>query len=149
MPKPGFDVVTIRDEAFRKARRYYKKKIRSDPIHPEPSFSKFISNLIERATEDDRNLSLMRPTFQALVLQENSVVILDHRLGRTVEIEILAKNNTIDLFCTLDRRKDCIHVGFAYSIPKLYRIIGEKSQKLRKSHPKRRETVKLLKLFSV
>lgn len=30
-----------------------------------------------------------------------------------------------ELRCDVDETSDCVHVGFAYSLPKVYRVMGE------------------------
>ena len=49
-------------------------------------------------------------------LYQNRVVLKDNKRNRIAEV--MLKEG--ELQCLLDERADCVHVGFAYSLPELY-----------------------------
>ena len=120
MPKEGFSVVTITQAAHDKARQRYNQKVKSEKI--TKSFSKYVNDLIIEQVEADENLALSAPFMEKIGLEGNSIMVKDNKIGRIVEVQVHGK----DLICMLDERKDCIHVGFAYAIPEVYRLMSER-----------------------
>ena len=126
MPKEGFSVITITQLAHDKAKQRYDKKQKTGQLENK-SFSKFVNDLIIESIEADENLSLQAPMMQKIGLQDNSIMIKDNKIGRIVEVQVHGK----DLICMLDERKDCVHVGYAYAIPEVYRLMSERGGKSR------------------
>lgn len=123
MPKEGFNVITITSEAHDKARARYNQKVKSKEV-ADKSFSRYVNDLIVEHVQADENLALQAPFMQKIGLQDNSIMIKDNKIGRIVEVQVHGK----DLMCMLDERKDCVHVGYAYAIPEVYRIISERKR---------------------
>ena len=120
MPKEGFTVITITQQAHDKAKQRYNQKVRSEKL--AKSFSKYVNDLILETIEADENLSLSAPFMQKIGLQDNSIMIKDNKIGRIVEVQVHGK----DLICMLDESKNCVHVGYACAIPEVYRIMSER-----------------------
>lgn len=121
MPKEGFSVITITQEVHDKARSRYSQKLKSGQVH-DKSFSRYINDIIMDVIESDANLALQAPFMQKIGLEGNSIMIKDNKIGRIVEVQVHGK----DLVCMLDERKDCAHVGYAYSISDVYRVMSER-----------------------
>ena len=121
MPKEGFSVITITQQVHDKAKTRYNQKLKTGQVQ-DKSFSRFINDIIMDVIEADANLALQAPFMQKIGLEGNSIMIKDNKIERIVEVQIHGK----DLVCMLDERKDCAHVGYAYSIPDVYRVISEK-----------------------
>lgn len=121
MPKEGFSVITITQLVHDKARQRYERKLKSGQLENK-SFSKYVNDLIMETIEADENLSLQAPMMQKVGLQDNSIMIKDSKIGRIVEVQVHGK----ELVCMLDEKKDCVHVGFAYAIPEVYRVMSER-----------------------
>jgi hypothetical protein len=122
MPKEGFSVVTITQLAHDKAKQRYNQKVKSEKL--AKSFSKYVNDLIMEQVEADENLSLSAPFMEKIGLEGNSIMVKDNKIGRIVEVQVHGK----DLICMLDEKKDCIHVGFAYAIPEVYRLMSERKR---------------------
>src|SRR5487761_2541530 len=120
MPKEGFSVVTITQQAHDKAKQRYNQKVKSEKL--TKSFSKYVNDIIIEKVEADENLSLTAPFMEKIGLEGNSIMIKDNKIQRIVEVQVHGK----DLICMLDERKDCAHVGYAYSIPDVYRVMSER-----------------------
>jgi hypothetical protein len=120
MPKEGFSVITITQQAHDKAKQRYNQKVRAEKL--SKSFSKYVNDLIIETIEADENLSLSAPFMQKIGLQDNSIMIKDNKIGRIVEVQVHGK----DLICMYDEKKDCMHVGYAYAIPEVYRVMSER-----------------------
>ena len=126
MPKEGFSVITITQQTYDRAKQRYDKKLKIGQIENK-SFSKFVNDLIMDSIEADENLSLQAPYMQTIGLQDNSIMIKDNKIGRIVEVQVHGK----DLICMLDQKKDCVHVGYAYAIPVVYKLMSERGGKSR------------------
>jgi hypothetical protein len=120
MPKEGFSVITITQQAHDRAKQRYNQKVRAEKL--SKSFSKYVNDLIIETIEADENLSLSAPFMQKIGLQDNSIMIKDNKIGRIVEVQVHGK----DLICMYDEKKDCMHVGYAYAIPEVYRVMSER-----------------------
>jgi hypothetical protein len=120
MPKEGFSVITITQQAHDKAKRRYDQKSKSGQV--SKSFSKYVNDLILESIEADENLSLQAPFMQKIGLQDNSIMIKDNKINRIVEVQVHGK----DLICMHDERKDCVHVGYAYALPEVYKLMSER-----------------------
>ena len=120
MPKEGFSVITITQQAHDRAKQRYKEKVKAEKL--TKSFSKYVNDLIVETIEADENLSLTAPFMQKIGMEGNSIMIKDNKIGRIVEVQVHGK----DLICMLDERKDCMHVGYAYAIPEVYRVMSER-----------------------
>lgn len=87
-----------------------------------------MNDLLERAVENDQNFSRMPVGFQKIGIYGNSVLLRDH-LEQIYQVKIYFKDGNTELRCLKDRRNDCIHIGYAYSIPELYQVIRKENQK--------------------
>jgi hypothetical protein len=122
MPKEGFSVITITQEAHDKAKTRYNRKLKLGQVESNKSFSRYVNDLIVEKVEEDENLARQAPFMQKVGMQDNSIMIKDNKIGRIAEVQVRGK----DLVCMLDDRRDCVHVGFAYAIPDVYRVISER-----------------------
>jgi polyhydroxyalkanoate synthesis regulator phasin len=120
LPKEGFYVITIHSQACDKARSVYEEMVKSGKIKNK-SFSRYVNDLILETIEADEALSLAAPHIEKSALIGNSVLLKDNKLGRMIEVQIQAKER--NLFCTYDKRNDCVHVGFSYAIPQVYAVM--------------------------
>jgi hypothetical protein len=120
VPKEGFSVITITQQAHDKAKQRYNQKVKSEKL--SKSFSKYVNDLIVETVEADENLNLTAPLMQKIGLQDNSIMIKDNKIGRIIEVQVHGK----DLICMFDEKKDCMHVGYAYAIPEVYRVMSER-----------------------
>jgi hypothetical protein len=120
MPKEGFSVITITEQVHDKARQRYQQKVKAGQI--AKSFSRYVNDLIMEVIEADESFALQAPFMQKIALQDNSIMIKDNKIGRIVEVKVHGK----DLLCMYDERKDCVHVGYAYAIPEVYRVMSER-----------------------
>src|SRR5208337_1463127 len=104
MPKEGFSVITITEQAHEKARLMYLQKVKSGG--EDKSFSRYINDLIMDRVEADENLSSMAPFMEKALLMDNSIMIKDNKLGRLVEVQIKGK----ELICFQCKKNDCVHI---------------------------------------
>jgi hypothetical protein len=84
------------------------------------TFTGFVNDLIWHVIEADRVLSSRAPFLSEVSMTEDGITIRDARLDRIVEVKIRKG----ELVCDLDNSNNCIHIGFAYAIPEVYKVLG-------------------------
>jgi hypothetical protein len=112
----------MREEVYQRAMSYYRKKLKSGQPREKKSFSRFVTELIEQGLELERNLSSPDLALAMVSVEGSSVKIKDLKLDKIVEVQVSGKGSQMQLTCALDGSKNCLHVGFAYSIPDIYRL---------------------------
>lgn len=117
MPKSGFKSFSLKegiyDEFFSK---YVKNKeiLELKGIH---SFSGYIAYILNSAIKN--HIVLKNSPFEKIYHDTTTVTIKDKQKNKIIEISIM-KNQ---LFCRNDNSNNCVHVGFAYSIPEVIELI--------------------------
>jgi hypothetical protein len=127
LPKEGFSVVTITEVAHQKAHSFYLRQVKSGQLDGK-SFSRYVNDLIMDRIEADEALSRVAPFMQKVGLQDNSILLKDNKLGRMVEVQVRGK----ELMCLQCQKNDCVHVGFSYAIPEVYRVMSMQKGKREK-----------------
>ena len=61
---------------------------------------------------------------EKLSIDQNRVVLKDNKRNRIAEV--MLKEG--ELQCLLDERADCVHVGFAYSLPEMYNMNNQEME---------------------
>lgn len=120
MPKKGFKSYILRDKMYDKLFNFYKEneiKYRTNGI---TSFSGFITLLMSESLEETRNNS--NRIFEKIYFKDNKLVLKDNLQNRTIELEI--KKNR--LYCYQDKKYNCMHIGFAYSLAEISQILNKR-----------------------
>jgi hypothetical protein len=112
----------LTDEAYEKARSHYQSKVRKGLVSKNTSFSRFVTELLEHALENEPGLSLIQPLIRTVGTVGDSIIVCD-RSNRVAEVKLVSGKKLARLFCALDERDDCDHVGFVFSTPELYSLI--------------------------
>jgi virulence-associated protein VapD len=123
MPKTGsgYKSVTITQsihDYYRKSYEQNREKLERKGIN---SFTSYITSMLEALMEENEIFARYAPFLQEFGFDEvgNTVYIKDNRTGRIAGIGIKDK----ELHCDVDDRSDCVHVGFAYSVPTVYKVM--------------------------
>ena len=85
------------------------------------SLASTIEDLLVPELERNESLRHYAPFLEQIGVNEDGIVIKDNRLMRIVELRVKEG----ELYCDLDRGKSCVHIGFAWSIPKVYKVMKE------------------------
>ena len=130
MPQKGWSNFMLRQEYADELRAIYERKKHLLLDAGINTFTGFVNDLIWHVIEADRVLASKAPFLSEVGMTEDGVTLRDAKLDRIVEVKV--RNG--ELVCDLDNSNDCVHVGFAYAIPEVYRIInmiGRKSSNVR------------------
>jgi hypothetical protein len=114
MPKPGFKSITVSENVYNKFFKSYERNKSGLELKGITSFSGYLTSMM---------FAKHSPYIEKLSIEGNVIVLKDNKVNRIVEITL--ENG--ELQCLLDRKKDCIHIGFVYSLPQVYDILVEKA----------------------
>ena len=81
----------------------------------------FISDLIRESLDRIEASKKFTPILEDYAIEPDCVYIKDN--SRDVIAELRFKDRG-DLYCNIDGAKNCVHIGFAWSIPKVNAIIA-------------------------
>ena len=116
MPKPGFKSITVSEYVYRKFFEVYEKNRKDLELKGIRSFSGYLTSMMEEMMVKYEALAKHIPLIEKVAMDRDRVILRDNKCNRI--IEVLFRND--ELQCLLDESSDCIHVGFAYSLPELY-----------------------------
>ncbi len=85
----------------------------------------FIGDLIRESLEREETAKRFEQILEEYSIEADCVYIRDNK--RDVIAELRFKDGS-DLYCNIDGAKNCVHIGFAWSIPKVNMLIAAKSQ---------------------
>jgi hypothetical protein len=120
MPKKGFKSYIMKDRIYNFWRSEYETKkdeLKKSGIN---SFSAFLTFLMSSSMNSVNKSA--KGHLELVYFKDDIVAIQDNIKNRVAELSI--KNGKI--YCILDKRDNCIHVGFAYSFPQINRLLNKK-----------------------
>jgi hypothetical protein len=123
MPKPGYKSITVSENVYNKFFGVYERSKRELELKGITSFSGYLTSMMEEMMNRYEVFAKQAPFIEKVSIDRDRVIVKDNKKGRIAEV--LLKDG--ELRCLLDERVDCVHVGFVYSMPELYRIIKHKS----------------------
>lgn len=125
MPKKGsgFMSLTVAEQVY----DYYKERFdqKKDDLTKKgiTSFAGYITSMLEELMERDEIFARYVPFIEEFGYDPDgrTVYLKDNKIGRIAEVSFQNK----ELHCRLDGRGDCVHVGFVYSMPRVYKIMAD------------------------
>jgi len=123
MPAKGYASITVSEGIYRKLKETYNKETSREKV--KLSLSKWTEKYLWDVVEENEAWRGYMPFLQEEEITEEGIFIRDNRLNRLVQLSIKEG----DLFCDLDRASNCVHIGFAWSIPQVYRVMKEHGRK--------------------
>jgi hypothetical protein len=99
---------------------------------PAPvALGQFIGDLIQESIEKARASEIYSSILEDYAIEQECIYIKDN--SRDVVAELRFKDGA-DLYCNIDGAKNCVHIGYAWSIPAVQKLIWDKNiPKSRKS----------------
>ena len=126
MPKPGFKSITLSETVYDKFNEAYRKNKAELTMKGVNSFAGYVTYLLEQMIQKDKTFARIAPKLEKISIDSDRVVLKDNIKNRIAEVVI--QNG--ELFCLLCDEKDCVHVGYIFSIPDIYEILNSKGIKL-------------------
>ncbi|MEM4098887.1 MAG: hypothetical protein QXW57_03955 [Candidatus Micrarchaeaceae archaeon] len=120
MPQKGWTNFLLRQEYADGLKAIYERK--KHPLLDQGinSFTGFINDLVWHIIEADKLLAQNAPFLSEVGMTEDGVTIRDAKLDRIIDVKV----RDGELVCEYDNSNSCIHVGFAYAIPEVYRVMN-------------------------
>lgn len=128
MPKAGFKSITVSEEVYDKFFDVFEKNKPELMMKGINSFSGYVTYMLEETMQKDKTFARYAPKIEKVAVDEDRVILKDNIKNRISEVTIQRG----ELFCQLCEEKDCVHVGYVFSLPDVYEILNSKGIK----HPK-------------
>ena len=118
MPKPGYKTITISEKVYNKFLEFSKK----NQVPGVNSLSGYITYLLEAKMAKDKTFAKYAPKLELISIEEDRVIIKNKIENRIAEI-VFQRD---ELYCQLCEAKDCLCIGYAWSIPEIYEKFNSK-----------------------
>jgi hypothetical protein len=128
VPKAGFKSITISEEVYDKFFDVYQKNKPELTMKGVNSFAGYITYMLEDLMQKDKTFARYAPKLEKISVDDDRVIIKDNIKNRIAEVTIQRG----ELYCQLCEEKDCVHIGFVFSLPDVYEVLNSKGIK----HPK-------------
>lgn len=128
MPKAGFKSITVSEDVYDKFYDVFEKNKPELTMKGINSFSGYVTYMLEQTMQKDKTFARYAPKIEKISVDEDRVILKDNIKNRIAEVAIQRG----ELFCQLCEEKDCVHIGYVFSLPDVYEILNVKGIK----HPK-------------
>ena len=122
MPKAGFKSITISETVYDKFHDVYQKSKGDLPVN---SFSGYVTYMLEEMMQKDKTFARYAPKIEKISIDDDRVVLKDNMKHRIAEVAVQKG----ELFCQLCDEKDCVHVGYVFSLPDVYEVLNARGIK--------------------
>ncbi len=125
MPKPGFKSITVSEQVYEKFYDVYEKNKEELTMKGVNSFSGYVTYMLEEMMQKDKTFARYAPKLEKISVDDDRVILKDNIKNRIAEVAIQKG----ELFCQLCEEKDCVHVGFVFSLPDVYEVLNARGIK--------------------
>jgi hypothetical protein len=122
LPKPGFKSITISETVYDKFHDVYQKSKGDLPVN---SFSGYVTYMLEEMMQKDKTFARYAPKIEKISIDDDRVILKDNMKNRIAEVAVQKG----ELFCQLCDEKDCVHVGYVFSLPDVYEVLNARGIK--------------------
>ncbi|MEM3143742.1 MAG: hypothetical protein QXG67_04030 [Candidatus Nitrosotenuis sp.] len=128
MPKAGFKSITVSEEVYDKFYEVFEKSKPDLMMKGINSFSGYVTYMLEQTMQKDKTFARYAPKIEKVSVDDDRVILKDNIKNRIAEVTIQRG----ELYCQLCEEKDCVHIGYVFSLPDVYEILNSKGIK----HPR-------------
>lgn len=89
------------------------------------SFSDYVAEMLTAVMERDKSFARYAPKIERIAVDDDRVVLKDNIKNRIAEV-VIEKG---ELVCQLCKEKDCVHVGFVFSLPEVSEVLYKRKIK--------------------
>ena len=122
MPKAGFKSITVSETVYDKFQEVYQGSKDDLAMKGVNSFSGYVTYMLEEMMQKDKTFAKYAPRIEKISVDDDRVILKDNIENRIAEVAI--QNG--ELFCQLCEEKQCVHVGFVFSLPDVYKVLNTK-----------------------
>lgn len=95
--------------------------------HKGVTLNTYLNLLLLEVLEQDDYLKKYGPFLSWIGVHENLLLVHDYALQKTIDVEV--HDDKKILYCREHRSSDCVHVGFCFAIPDVYKVLVERGFK--------------------
>lgn len=117
MVRKGWTQVIVKDDLTERMRRRLEDEYRSKARKPQ--LSTYVQDILWQIIEEDEILRQCGPFLEKMTVESDRIFIKDNRMDEIAELRL--KDGR--LHCGRDNSFECVHVGFAWAIPEVYRTM--------------------------
>ncbi|NIP62139.1 MAG: hypothetical protein GWN01_15840 [Nitrosopumilaceae archaeon] len=125
MPKAGFKSITVSESVYDKFYDVYQKNKDGLSMKGISSFSGYVTYMLEEMMQKDKTFARYAPKLEKISVDDDRVILKDNIRNRIAEVAIQKG----ELVCLLCEEKDCVHVGFVFSLPDVYEVLNSRGIK--------------------
>ena len=129
MPKAGFKSITVSETVYDKFHDVFLKSKDDLAMKGVNSFSGYVTYMLEEMMQKDKTFARYAPKIEKISVDDDRVILKDNIRNRIAEITI----GNGDIHCCLCNEKDCVHVGFVFSLPDVYEILNHHKVRIPKN----------------
>jgi len=122
MPKAGFKSITVSETVYDKFHEVYQKSKDDLLMKGVNSFSGYVTYMLEEMMAKDKTFARYAPKIEKISVDDARVILRDNIKNRIAEVSVTKDG----LYCQLCDDKDCVHVGFVFSLPDVYETLNHK-----------------------
>ena len=123
MTTSGFKTITVPDKIYEKYTEIYKKNkiiLNSKGIN---SLSGYFTSQMAQIINEDKVFSKFTKKIQLQSIDDDRIILLDTVINRVVEVQF--QKSFDSLICLVCNSHKCYHIGFCYSIHKIYERLSK------------------------
>ncbi len=128
LPKEGFKSITVSETVYDKFHDVYQKNKNELIMKGVNSFAGYVTYMLEEMMQKDKTFARYAPKLEKISVDGDRVILKDNIKNRVAEVAIQRG----ELFCQLCEEKNCVHVGFVFSLPDVYEVLNSKGIKRQK-----------------
>lgn len=91
----------------------------------KPPLGAYVENLLLEVIEEDELMKKYGPLLEQFSISPDKILIKDNRTGDVAELTF---RDSV-LYCNLDESTNCVHIGFAWAIPAVYKVMTARGEK--------------------
>ena len=122
MPKEGFRSITIPETVYDRFHTAYTGNKAELAIRGIRSLSGYLTRMLEERMRSDEAVAEYTPRMKKVSVDDGRAVLLDRHENRIAEVVVQDGS----LYCQLCEVSNCLHVGFAHSLPEVYAFLGQR-----------------------
>jgi len=84
-------------------------------------FGQWFDNYLLELTAYEQELERYGPFISVESIMDNHVLLTDYRINKHVFVNVNSREKRLE--CEQDGSSDCVHVGFCFAIPSVYRVL--------------------------
>ena len=125
MPKAGFKSITVSETVYNKFNEIYQNNKSDLTMKGVNSFAGYVTYMLEEMMQKDETFARYAPKIEKISVDDDRVILKDNIENRIAEVAI--QNG--ELFCQLCEEKTCVHIGFVFSLPDVYKVLNARGIK--------------------